>query len=136
MAFTAAQKTDIRKYLGVTHGHFDESHRLESMMDRIGLNDPEAETMIAGWLAELTNIDTSMTKSATSSTVDFGALKKVDEVEFHAPSKSSAETTVSTVDRGRMLIMRLARALGVSDFLPHGDYFGASQVPDGELRLA
>lgn len=124
MAFTAEQEKDIRKYMGVPFGFYELSHRLESMMDLVGGSATD-QTQIDTWLTRLAAIDTALTGSASSSSVTYGALKKVDEVEFHPPSESGSTTSPLTlVAQGRVLIGRIARALGVSDYLPIGDYFG------------
>lgn len=123
MAFTAEQEKDIRKYMGVPFGFYELSHRLESMMDLVG-DSATDQAQIETWLTRLAAIDTALTGSA-SSAVAYGALKKVDEVEFHPPTESGGVTGPLTLaDQGRVLIGRIARALGVSDYLPIGDYFG------------
>lgn len=133
MAFTAAQKKDIRKYLGVPFGFYDLTTRLESMMDLVGAEATDSAEII-GWLTELTNIDASLVASASGASYSYGALKKVDEVEFH-PTDGDSSSKVGSVDRGRMLIQRLARALGVSDVLPLGDYFAAGRAMSGPMNF-
>ncbi len=130
MAFTAEQEKDIRKYMGVSFGFYELNHRLESMMDLVGESATD-KAQIETWLTRLAVIDTALTGSAASSSVTYGALKKVDEVEFHPPSESgSATSPLTLITQGRALIGRIARALGVSDYLPIGDYFG-SRRPTG-----
>lgn len=129
MAFSATQKKDIRKYLGVPFGFYYLTTRLESMMDLVG-EDSVAQTEIETWLTRLAAIDTALTSSSASS-VSYGALRKVDEIEFFEPSSDSDQgASIALIDQGRVLIDRIARALGVSDVLPHGDYFG-NQQPAG-----
>jgi hypothetical protein len=126
MAFTDTQKKDIRKYLGVPFGFYELTTRLESMMDHVGENSTD-QAEIETWLARLAEIDTALTGSEAE-TETFGHLKKVDEVEFHKPGSSEDVTSsIGLVKQGRVLINRLARALGVDDVLPHGDYFGTKQ---------
>lgn len=132
MAFTAAQKKDIRKYLGVPFGFYDLNYRLESMMDKVGADATDSAEVVS-WLTELGTIETAIS-GGSSSAVTYGALKKVDEVEFHPPSESGSATT-SPESRGRALIMRLARAFGVDDVLPNGDYFSGSMGGGGMLAL-
>lgn len=126
MAFSDEQKRDIRKYLGVPFGFYDLNSRLESMMNMVGDNATDQE-QIEEWLERLTEIDEELTSSESSgSTATYGALKKVDEVEFHPPTDgetTSAGSSIALVEQGRVLIARLARAFGVSDYLPIGDYF-------------
>lgn len=133
MAFSAEQEKDIRKYMGVSFGFYDLNHRLESMMDLVGENATD-KAQIETWLTRLAVIDTTLTGASSSgSSATYGSLKKVDEVEFYPVSEdsdSSSSGTISLVEQGRTLIGRIARALGVSDYLPIGDYFG-SRRPTG-----
>jgi hypothetical protein len=132
VAFSAEQERDIRKYMGVSFGFYDLNHRLESMMDLVG-EDATAKAQVETWLTRLTAIDTALTGASSSgSTAVYGALKRLDEIEFHPPgeSDSTSSGSISLVEQGRTLIGRIARALGVSDYLPIGDYFG-SRRPTG-----
>lgn len=125
MAFTDEQRRDIRKCLGVPFGFYNLNTRLESMMDLVGNNATSSEQIVE-WLDRLTEIDESLTSSESSgTTATYGAIRKVDEVEFFEPKDGSdaSASTITLVEQGRVLIARIARALGVSDFLPHGDYF-------------
>jgi hypothetical protein len=120
------QKRDIRKYMGVSFGFYDLNHRLESMMNLVG-SDATDQAQIDEWLERLAEIDESLTgEAAASTTATYGALKKVDEVEFYDTSDDSGSSTgtLTLVEQGRTLIGRIARAMGVSDYLPIGDYFG------------
>jgi hypothetical protein len=113
--------------MGVSFGFYDLNHRLESMMSLVGEN-TEDKAQIVTWLGQLSEVDDALTGStATNSSATYGALKKVDEVEFYAPADGSSNSsgTLSRVEQGRALIGRIARALGVSDYLPQGDYFGS-----------
>lgn len=132
MAFTAEQEKDIRKYMGVPFGFYELSSRLESTIDLVGTNATD-QAQVVVWLTRLATIDTALTGSAAASaTATYGSLKKVDEVEFYPTTDdSSADTgTLSLIAQGRTLIGRIARAMGVSDYLPIGDYFG-SRRPSG-----
>lgn len=128
MAFTAAQKIAIRSYMGVAFGFYEISSRLESMMDLVG-TDATAQAQIEAWLDRLQLVDESLTGDAASAvSATYGSIKKVDEVEFYPAAtdgSATATTTMPLVTQGRTLIGRIARALGVSDFLPIGDYFGS-----------
>lgn len=138
MAFTAAQKQQIRNYLGAPAVYPDLQHRLEGAMATVGEN-AEAVTHVTAWLTELAVIDTNLvvTTGSSGSSATYGALKAVDEVEFYSPKESGGATqsTVGAIDRGRMLIRRIARILGVADFMPVGDYFSARSLYGGELML-
>jgi len=126
VAFTAEQEKDIRKYMGVPFGFYELNHRLESMMDLVGTNSTD-QAQIVTWLVRLTEIDESLTGSDATSAA-YGALKKVDEVEFYNTSETAEGSAALTfVQQGRVLIGRIAAALGVSDYLPYRgfDYFGS-----------
>ena len=138
MSFSAAQKRDIRKYMGVSFAFYDLNHRLESMMDLVGTNATD-QAQIEAWLTRLTAIDDALTgASAASASATYGALKKVDEVEFYptgGDDSSSGAGTLTLVEQGRTLIARIARAMGVSDYLPIGDYFGAHCAHGAPIEL-
>lgn len=126
MAFTDAQKRDIRKYLGAPFGFYDLHTRLESMMDVIGASATD-QAEVDEWLTRLGEIDDALTGSGSSTTTaTYGALAQVDEVKFHPPTDgtSGSGNAIALVDQGRVLIDRIARALGVADEFPVGDYFG------------
>lgn len=134
MPFTAAQKLDIRTYLGAPSVYPDFQHRLEGAMDAVG-GDADALAKVAGWLTRLAAIDTALTGSAAS-TYSYGNLKQVDEVEFYDVSESSDANSIGLVNQGRVLIGRIARVLGVADFLPGDfDYFGESRSASFALPL-
>lgn len=138
MALSEANKRNIRKYLGVPFGFYYLNHRLEGMMDLVGQTAGD-QAQIEAWLTRLDEIDTALTASGSSSTpATYGALKKVDEVEFYAPTDSgsgSGSSSIALVDQGRTLIGRITRALGVSDFLPHEDYFSAKKSSSFQIPL-
>jgi hypothetical protein len=129
MAFTTAQKAAIRSYMMTSETYPYLHHRLEGAMDVVG-DDVDASALVSGWLTRLAEIDTALTGSSSSgSTATYGPLKKVDEVEFYNvtdSNSSSGASSIALVDQGRTLIHRIAATLGVSDFLPRGDYFGAA----------
>lgn len=134
MAFTDSQKKDIRKYLGVPFGFYELNSRLEGMMTLVGQNSTD-QTEVEVWLTRLTAIDSALTSSSSSS-VSYGALKQVDEIQFYEPTDASdSGSSIALVDQGRVLIDRLARAFGVSDVLPRGDYFGTKRPAGFSLPL-
>ncbi|UOF77390.1 hypothetical protein [Caudoviricetes sp.] len=137
MAFTDAQKRDIRKYMGVPFGFYELSHRLESMMGLVGGSATDAAQIVI-WLDRLAEIDDALTgEAAASASASYGALKKVDEVEFYdVTDETEAGTgTLTLVQQGRTLIGRIARAMGVSDYLPIGDYFGSQRSMGSSISL-
>lgn len=128
MAFNDEQKRDIRKYLGVAFGFYDLNSRLESMMNLVGSNDTD-QAQIVEWLDRLAEIDEQLTTgSASGTTATYGPLRRVDDVEFHPPDSDGDDaSSLGVVDQGRVLIARLARAMGVSDYLPASDYFSGTR---------
>lgn len=134
MAFTDSQKRDIRKYLGTPMGFYDLNTRLESMMNTIGANSTDQEE-VETWLTRLAAIDLALTGSSSSS-VSYGPLKQVDEVQFYEPTDAnSSGASIGLIEQGRVLIDRLARAFGVDDHLPAGDYFGTKQPMSFAYKL-
>lgn len=134
MAFTDAQKRDIRKYLGVPMGFYDKNTRLESMMDLVGANSTDQDEIDA-WLVRLAEIDVELVTASAATSVTYGALKQVDEIEFHKPDGDGSTGSISIVEQGRALIDRIARAFGVGDALPAGDYFGGKRPMTFSVNL-
>jgi len=135
MAFTDAQKKDIRKYLGVPFGFYHLTTRLESMMLLVGDNATDS-TQVIDWLTELAVIDERLNIDETSAAYASGSLKRIEDIEFYGLTESGGSVgRVGFQERGKMLILRIARALGVDDVLPNGDYFKANQRASGMLNL-
>lgn len=86
---------------------------------------------IVTWLTRLDAIDDALTGASATSTAITGSLKQVDEVHFYPVTgeESSSSGSLTLISQGRVLIGRIARALGVSDYLPIGDYFGDRRSP-------
>lgn len=134
MAFTAEQKRDIRKYLGAPMGFYDKNTRLESMMDLVGATSTD-QAEVETWLTRLATIDVALTGS-NSTTISYGPLKQVDEIQFYQPQDASDDGgSIGLISQGRVLIDRLARAFGVDDYLPSGDYFGAKRPMSFSYQL-
>lgn len=119
--------------MGVSFGFYDLNHRLESMMDLVGENATD-KAEIETWLTELAAIDAVLATAGTSANAT-GLLKQVDEVQFYDGQQSAGYIAPGSVQRGKMLIERLARALGVSDYLPIGDYFGTQRNISAPFQL-
>lgn len=118
--FTSAEKRSIRSYLGYSGGFRDRGVRLESMMDVVGAQTDEA-AYARDLLTKIAAIDTAIISGGSSSSATYGAIKKVDEIEFHPVTGDSASTsTLSGEDLGEVLIERL-RAL--FDVPLNGKYF-------------
>lgn len=124
MAFTDAQKNDIRGYLGYALGYYQYNTPLESMMDKVGVS-PAEQGKVEGILSELATID-AVLATAGSSAAASGMLKAVDEIQFYNAKESAGYIAPGAVQRGRMLIKRLAVALGDRDGdTIQSDYFGS-----------
>jgi hypothetical protein len=138
VAFTAAQKQKMRDYLGSASVYRDMQHRLEGAMDVVGA-DAEASAQVIVWLTRLQEIDDALFVNAgTSAGYTYGTIAQVDEVKFHPITKDSNVATSANIgmqDQGCILINRIARNLGVWDFLPAGDYFGRGGRRNNELPL-
>lgn len=117
MAFTEAQKVKIRKYLGFPQVFDGDNYRLEGAITVIG-GDATRQALVDGYLVELDALDAAIATEGASAT-SYGALKRVDEVEFFAPDASTQ--AIDTVARARMLTGRLSQSLGVPI---ENDYFG------------
>lgn len=126
MAFTAAQKHDIRKFLGASAAYFDLNTQLESMMDTIGA-DADAQALVETILAELITVDAALATTGASSAT-YGSLKQVDEVQFYPTDDGSETSTVGALKRGRMLVRRLAQRIAGSCWreVIQDDYFATS----------
>ncbi len=126
MALTAAQRNAIWTYLGyeaepsITYGVVA---AINSRLDLISA-DPVLQAPIDAILLELATVDTAVA-SAGATVSAAGTLKKVDEIEFYQPTKTTALYGAGIVDaihRGRMLIRRLAQRLGGKSLIV-ADYF-------------
>jgi hypothetical protein len=124
LAFTDAQKDDIRGYLGYSLGFYQYNTPLESMIDKVG-GVPSEQAKVQGILTELALVDAAVAASGSSS-MTAGMVKKADEIEFYnAEESSGAVSLIGAVKRGRMLIGRLAVALGGRDIIKD-DYFATA----------
>jgi hypothetical protein len=132
MAFSETQKDQVRRFLGYPGGFRDSNYRLESMLDTIGSNAVE-QASVEAILTELVTIDATIGASSSTSTAAYGALKKVDEVEFYdANSSTGSNDTVTALRRAKMLVERLRQRFGVE---LAGNYFGTIQMGDGSIAL-
>jgi hypothetical protein len=127
MAFTEAQRVQIRFYLGFTDLFRDHNSRMESAMDVVG-DRPATQAQIELILASLVTAEAALQSAVTSvsSGTSTGGIKKVDEVEFYQASTSSSSSTddkaIENARRNcRMYAGRLSIMLGVPLV---GDVFG------------
>lgn len=124
MALTTTQKAQVRLYLGFSDmSRTTPTHwRLESMLS--GSLSSEGETVVVDLLTKLATVDTDLATVSSSSRagiieVDNGGVK-------WASNGMSASSSIQA--RGRMLVNRLARTLGVE---PFADVFSAGSVTSG-----
>jgi hypothetical protein len=110
MAFTATQQESIRQYLGFSAGWRDHHHKLESMLGLVG-DGAERQATVEAILTELAAVDAALASSGASAAAR-GALKKVDEIEWHPITADDSGSTVTAKERGQILIHRLARRFG------------------------
>lgn len=125
MAFTSSEKRQIRSYLGYSGGYRDTTVSLESMLDVVASQVDEA-AYCRDLLTKIAAVDTALAASGSSgSSATYGAVKKVDEIEFFSPSDSSGGTTtaISGIAYGEVLIERLRALFGIELV---GRYFRSS----------
>lgn len=113
MAFTDAQKTKIRLWIGYADTHRDIHTFLESAMDVVG-GRPTAQAEVETLLARLDTIDLAIFASAEVA-ASAGELKRADEVEWYASSESSSSGGGGdAAGIGRIYINRLATILDIA----------------------
>lgn len=114
MAFSSSEKSQIRRYLGYSGGFRDLNYHLESMMDLLGADVDEA-AYVRTLLTEIAAVDTAInTAGVGGAAATYGAVKKVDELEFHPLTIGQTGTsTLTGVSYGEVLINRLSLELGI-----------------------
>lgn len=123
MAFTSSEKRQIRSYLGYSGGYRDSTVSLESMLDVVASQVDEA-AYARDLLTKIAAVDAALASSGSGSSATYGAVKKVDELEFYDVTSSSGGTsTLSGVEYGEVLIERLRALFGVEMI---GRYFRRS----------
>lgn len=112
--FTSAEKRQIRSYLGYSGGYRDSNYILESMMDVVA-NQVDEAAYARDLLTKIDAVDTALNAAGSSgSSATYGAVKKVDEIEFYdTKTGTTSTTTLSGVKYGEVLIERLRALLGV-----------------------
>lgn len=127
MAFTNAQKVDIREALGYPSILRYKDTRLESAIDVIG-DDPDAKAKAESILADIATAAT-----ATTTGLKVAGLKRAEDVEWYqAGSGTSGGSAVAAAQRshGRMLCSRLSQLFGVPLY---GDMFGEHGYPGDDF---
>ena len=95
-------------------------------MEVVGAQTEEAAYCRA-LLTSIAEVDTALAGTGGGSSATYGAVKKVDELEFYdVTSGSSGTTTLSGVSYGEVLIERLRALLGVQ---LAGRYFRSGTAP-------
>ena len=116
MAFTEAQKVQIRGYLGYPDVFRYANPRLESALEVVGSR-PETQASVEALLGQLADLQTRFGAQLSTS-----GVKKVDEIEFFEIGPIAALCTF-----GRMLCGQLSTLFGVplaSDAFGPGGYSG------------
>lgn len=111
MAFTDAQKAQIRQVLGYSELFHDVDTRLESQMDEIGTRSPDAETRVKSSLTAITALDTRI-----STALDNLDVRKAGSIELLGPAQLE-----TLRQHGRMLIQQIAITFEVEI---KRDYYG------------
>lgn len=117
MAFTSAQKAQLRRYLGYPDLWRYKNTRLEGAMDAAG-EDPDASALVIADLASLAAIDAKFQAKGMSS----AGIKRVDEIEFF----EGGAVVEGIVRIGRIIIGRISATLGVPLY---ADYYGTRGFP-------
>lgn len=113
MAFTNAQKVNIRFYLGYPQVYLQSNPRLESAIIVVG-NDSDASTMVTDILASLVATNVNLTDVQ-----DTVGLKRAEDIEWHA----GMERMKSLRSEGRRYCSQLSALFGVP---VASDVFGTS----------
>lgn len=114
MAFTNAEKTKIRRYLGFSELDRQIDMRLESQLVALPVNNPDAEADVRTVLGLLAQIDAKI-MSAALTRLD---ATRVENIELLGPAQ-----LVALRAQGRMLIGQIGITF---DVLPLRDYYDTS----------
>jgi hypothetical protein len=129
---TAAQKADIRYYLGYATRFHDGDQNLESAMDAIA-NDPEGEALVVATITDIKAIDTKLESA-------WDRLKAVQVCEIKLGHK---EELCALRSEGRRLVSRVAASFGVpvrhdafgsAPFNVTADWFGTGYQGGNEIK--
>lgn len=135
MAFTNAQKVQIRKWLGYPSIFRYKDVRLESAIEVVG-DDPDAQAEVEAVLARLATGDDSV-ESQLDDALGTAGLKRAEDVEWYqAGSETSAGANGATAQQaalehgGRILCSRLSQLFGVPLY---GDAYGTKGYPGDQF---
>lgn len=122
MAFTSAQRTQIRKWLCYPQVDRDTYSHLESTLTTVGA-DPDAQTEVEAILAKLAAIDPKIDASMTTA-----GLKRAEDIEWY----EGASVASSVAHVGRMYCHRLSVIFNIE---LGGDAFGDGTCLGGPFQL-
>lgn len=133
MAFTEAQRVDLRKYLGYPDVYRQYNPRLESAFDVIG-GRPDTQASIEALMVKIAAVDL-----AFSNALSLAGLKRAEEVEWYQAmvGKGISAPMAAAMALGRILIGRLSTTFGVpvySDYFGPGGYSGDAYMGPGMQR--
>ncbi len=133
MAFTEAQKVDIRFYLGYPDVYRYANSRLESAMDVVG-GRTESQAKVESLLAKLNALYGTDSNSPLEQQVNFAGIKKVesadDVVEFGSTNGAGGAGSQISTDQsvyGRKIVSALSSFMGIpvaSDVFGKYGYIG------------
>lgn len=116
MAFTDAQKVQIRKYLGAPDVHRQANTRLESALDVIGSRS-DSQTEVESILASLVLVEAKLVSSWATA-----GLARAEDVEwFQSKGGGASAETEGKRSEGRRFCSRLSQLIGYPLL---GDAFG------------
>lgn len=129
---TAAQKADIRYYLGYATRHHNADTILESAMDAIA-NDPDGEALVIATITKIKAVDTKLEAAQDR-------LKAMEVCDIKLGHK---EEVCGLRSEGRRLVGRVASTLGCpvrhdsfgsAPFNVYADWFGTGYQGGNELK--
>jgi hypothetical protein len=142
MAFTEAQRVQIRHSLGYPDVFLDSNMRLESAMDVLGAR-VEASAEVVSILAEIAAARLALRPSSVDALHSRAGIKQVDEVQFFGDARSASASEDSMRKTGRTWVSELSVIFGVPiahDIFSSGGYrddswMGVACQGGGPLRL-
>lgn len=133
MPFTDAQRDQIMRYLGypalAAGTRYAGYYPIYSQIDLVG-GDPVTQAPVEAILAELVTVDVAIAAGGSAAGAGtYGALKKVDEVEFYSAKDSLLQSSdvITAMKRAHMLVRRLAQRMGGEKFIL-ADYFATGSA--------
>lgn len=136
MAFTDAQKADLRSYMGYPDVFRYANTRLENAFDVIGAR-AEVQAKVVAWMAVIVAVDALIQAPGGGGGAGgaSGSIKRVDEIEFYPLTSASGSSSMVSwsslppLAQGKIACARISRLFGVP---LEGDYFGTTGYSDDE----